>query len=199
MIQPSIRLIVGLGNPGQDYAKTRHNAGAWFTEKLLETVPLSLKENQKFKGLYAIDRTHEKECHFLIPTTFMNNSGEAVLAISHFYKILPTEILIAHDELALPPGTVRLKQGGGHAGHNGLRDIITHLGDANFLRLRIGIGHPGNKDQVTDYVLSRPSVHDRSCIEASLEKALCIYPDVLTGKINQAMQQLHTETSEDEE
>ena len=190
----NIKLIVGLGNPGQQYAETRHNVGVWFVEQLLEHSPTTLKPENKFKGLVGKISLHGHECFLLIPTTFMNLSGEAVGALAKFYKILPQEILVAHDELDLPPGEARIKQGGGHGGHNGLKSIFSHLsGNRDFLRLRIGIGHPGESRLVSDYVLKRPSKHDEQLIDNALSDADRVFPLLLEGQIQKAMTQLHTQ------
>lgn len=194
LTQSPIMLIVGLSNPGKDYALTRHNAGAWFIELLAKQYKVSLKNESKFKGLYGAFNEGGNRCHLLIPTTFMNLSGQAIKAIADFYKIDPAQILIAHDELDLAPGDTRLKFGGGHGGHNGLRDTISHLHSQNFLRLRIGIGHPGasQKHLVADYVLNRPPHSEYDLILASLYEAASIVPYLFEGEIEKAMQQLHT-------
>jgi len=186
-----IKLIIGLGNPGKAYEKTRHNAGEWFVRQLLPEK-IVLKPEKKFKGLTAKVELWGNTYYVLIPTTFMNESGESVLAFSKFYKIKPPQILIAHDELSLPIGTVRFKSGGGHAGHNGLRDIITLLGSNEFLRTRIGIGHPGHKDYVTDYVLNRATKGERQLIDESISEAISVLPHVLNGELEKAMTKLHT-------
>lgn len=189
-----IKLIVGLGNPGPEYDKTRHNAGAWFVEMICKQVSADLRPEKKFHGLHAKIRLNGNDCHLLLPTTFMNHSGQAVKAVSQFYKIAPQEILIAHDELDLPPGCVRLKREGGHAGHNGLRDIIHHLGSKDFLRLRLGIEHPGHAAQVSNYVLGRPSKQDAERIENAIEAAWCELNTIISGDIETAKLRLHTET-----
>lgn len=187
----SIKLIVGLGNPGAEYAETRHNVGAWFTEALAKQNQQTLRLEKKFHGLVATTHIDEHKCYILQPTTYMNESGQAVNAICKFYKIQPTEILVAHDELDFPPGQVRIKQDGGHGGHNGLRDLINHLHGNVFYRLRIGIGHPGHKDRVTPYVLGRPSNTDRQLIEQTIDDSLRILPDIMQGEIEKAMRYLH--------
>lgn len=188
-----IRLIVGLGNPGAEYENTRHNAGAWFLEQLLQGTSTLLKPEKKFKGLFANTKLFDRECFILAPTTFMNLSGESIIAVANFYKILPEEILIVHDDLDLSPGIVRLKKDGGHGGHNGLQNIIQHLKTTDFYRIRIGIGHPGNKDQVSDYVLHKPKKNELEKIESAITRAANVMPDVMSGKLHQAMQTLHTE------
>lgn len=187
-----ILLIVGLGNPGPDYEDTRHNAGAWFVSKLAESIHLSLRNNIKFHGLHGTAKLHDHDCHFLIPTTFMNLSGQSVSALANYYKIPPHAILIAHDEIDLAVGDIRLKMDGGHGGHNGLRDIISHLGTNKFHRLRIGVGHPGNSDDVVDYVLTRPRKSEREQIDTALQDATHILPHLLDGHFQKAMQELHT-------
>ncbi|MDG6896169.1 aminoacyl-tRNA hydrolase [Volucribacter amazonae] len=168
-----IKLIVGLGNPGEKYAETRHNAGEWLIEQLAEHFAFQLKMEAKFFGKTARTLLNGEEVRFLIPTTFMNLSGKAVAALANFYRIQPEQILIAHDELDLPAGVAKIKQGGGHGGHNGLRDSIAQLANnKNFYRLRIGIGHPGSKELVAPYVLSKPSPNDRALIEQALQQAV---------------------------
>ena len=167
-----IKLIVGLGNPGEKYADTRHNAGEWLIERLARRFNISLNPESKFFGKTARTLVNGKEVRLLVPTTFMNLSGKAVGALASFYRIKPEEILVIHDELDLPPGTAKLKQGGGHGGHNGLKDIVAQLGNNNnFYRLRIGIGHPGHRDLVTGYVLNKPSLADRDALEKVLDEA----------------------------
>ena len=167
-----IKLIVGLGNPGDKYADTRHNAGEWLIERLARRFNVSLNPESKFFGKTARTLVNGKEVRLLVPTTFMNLSGKAVGALASFYRIKPEEILVIHDELDLPPGTAKLKQGGGHGGHNGLKDIVAQLGNNNnFYRLRIGIGHPGHRDLVAGYVLNKPSPADRDALEKVLDEA----------------------------
>lgn len=167
-----IKLIVGLGNPGEKYADTRHNAGEWLIERLARRFNVSLNPESKFFGKTARTLVNGKEVRLLVPTTFMNLSGKAVGALASFYRIKPEEILVIHDELDLPPGTAKLKQGGGHGGHNGLKDIVAQLGNKNnFYRLRIGIGHPGHRDLVAGYVLNKPSPADRNALEKVLDEA----------------------------
>lgn len=167
-----IKLIVGLGNPGEKYADTRHNAGEWLIERLARHFNVSLNPESKFFGKTAHTLLNGKEVRLLVPTTFMNLSGKAVGALASFYRIKPEEILVIHDELDLPAGTAKLKQGGGHGGHNGLKDIVAQLGNNNnFYRLRIGIGHPGHRDLVAGYVLNKPSPADRDALEKVLDEA----------------------------
>ena len=183
-----VRLIVGLGNPGARYQAIRHNAGFWFVDEWIARRGLAWKAAARYRGEIA-------ECDgvwLLKPTTFMNLSGLSAAALAGFYKIPLAQILVAHDELDLPPGTARLKQGGGHGGHNGLRSMITELGGADFWRLRIGIGHPGHRDLVTDYVLGKPSADDRELIESAVHRALEVVPELLTGELQRAIHRLHS-------
>lgn len=186
-----IQLIVGLGNPGAEYTNTRHNVGYWFIEKLCEHFHITPTLENKFKGFHALI-SHSTSFRILLPITYMNRSGQAVGALANFYKIAPTNILVVHDELDLSVGTAKLKLDGGHGGHNGLRDIIAHLGTNRFYRLRIGIGHPGSKDLVHDYVLHKPSLNDKTKIFAAIDQSLSVLPDILGGKMQQAMNTLHT-------
>ena len=189
----SIKLIVGLGNPGGDYRGTRHNAGADFIDALARQSGATLSPDSKFFGLAGRVTLAGHDVRLLIPTTFMNRSGQAVAAMAKFYKIATDELLIAHDELDIPPGTARFKQGGGHGGHNGLRDIVPALGnDKNFHRLRVGIGHPGHASKVSGYVLGRPSQVDRDRIDASIDEAVAALPLLLDGDATKAMTQLHS-------
>jgi PTH1 family peptidyl-tRNA hydrolase len=188
-----ISLIVGLGNPGPDYAKTRHNAGQWLTEALCRQHGASLSPEKKFFGRTAHINVQGRPVRLLVPTTFMNRSGQAVGAMATFYRIPPEEILVVHDELDIPPGHLRVKQGGGHGGHNGLRDINKALGNNNgYVRLRIGIGHPGHASQVTGWVLKPPSRQDLQSIEAGIDQALRFLPDILEGHMETAMRELHS-------
>ncbi len=181
---------MGLGNPGATYEATRHNAGAWFVELLAKKNHISLTSEAKFLGRTA--RVQASDYYWLfIPTTFMNHSGRAVKALCHFYKIPPEAILIAHDDLDFPAGTAKLRQHGGHGGHNGLKDIIQHLQSKNFKRLRIGIGHPGNRDLVTDYVLHPPSKKEHELILTAIHAAIDVIPTLLSGNFEKAMQILH--------
>lgn len=192
-----IRLIVGLGNPGPEYASTRHNAGFWFVEKLCEPTHASLSPEQKFKGLagnLSLGIHGTKSCRLLLPATYMNRSGESILAMTKFYDIRPEQVLVVHDELDLPVGSIRIKFDGGHGGHNGLRDIIAKLNTKQFYRLRIGIGHPGNKDDVLNYVLHKPSVSDKNVIFTAIDHAIAVIPTLIEGNIEKATHQLHTET-----
>ncbi len=188
-----IQLIVGLGNPGPQYEQTRHNAGFWFVEAVARRHGGSFKSENKFHGEACKVLVEGRELWLLKPMTFMNRNGQAIVALARFYKIEPENILIAHDELDLPPGAVRLKQGGGHGGHNGLRDTITQLGGSReFHRLRIGIGHPGHSSQVTGYVLGKAPADEQRLMEQAIDEALEILPLAVSGEMQKAMNQLHT-------
>lgn len=191
-MQAEVALIVGLGNPGSNYEPTRHNAGWWLLDKLVQSYAGKFQPEAKFFGEVAKISVAGKACWLLKPTTFMNRSGQAVIALSSFYKIPPQNILVAHDELDLSPGVARLKQGGGHAGHNGLRSIMSSLGNGDFLRLRLGIGHPGSKDQVTDYVLHCPAQEDQALIDISIAEAAAVLPLLMDGDLQRAMHRLHS-------
>jgi PTH1 family peptidyl-tRNA hydrolase len=190
-----IRLIVGLGNPGREYESTRHNAGFWWVERVASAHGATLNIDKKFHGLAARTQISGHELWLLEPQTFMNRSGQAVGALASFYKILPEEILVVHDELDILPGEARLKKGGGHGGHNGLRDIVAHLGTPEFWRLRLGIGHPGDKSQVTDFVLHPAGRAEQELIDAALDKSLACLPQLLAGEFPAAMLKLHTKTN----
>ena len=189
----AIRLIAGLGNPGAEYEHTRHNAGFWVVEQLAKREGISLSPDKKFHGLTGKGRIGGEEVHLLLPMTFMNKSGLSVGALASFYRITPAEILVVHDELDLPPGTARFKTGGGHGGQNGLRDIISSLGNnKDFHRLRIGIGHPGDKNRVTGHVLGRASKAEQQSIDAVIDEALYVLPDAIRGDMAKAMNRLHS-------
>jgi len=187
-----IRLIAGLGNPGPRYQATRHNAGFWFADALAQAWGGQFKSSARFHGELCEVTEDGQPCWILKPDVFMNRSGQAVAALAGFYKIPVEQILVVHDELDLAPGTARLKLGGGNGGHNGLRSVAEGLGGGNFERLRIGIGHPGQRDQVTDYVLTKPSQEDRRLIEAAIADAMAVLPDILSGRLERAMHKLHT-------
>lgn len=187
-----IRLIVGLGNPGAEYAESRHNAGFWFVDHLARLYGGSFTRETKFHGHTCRIRIGGVACWLLKPATFMNRSGQSVSAMVSYYRLPPEEMLVVHDELDLAPGVVRLKQGGGHAGHNGLRDIVSAIGGRDFWRLRIGIGHPGDSREVVSYVLGRPARCDTAEIEAALVKTTEIIGKLLLGDFQYAMHQLHT-------
>ena len=191
-----IKLIVGLGNPGRKYESTRHNAGFWLIERLGAQHRLSLRKDPKFHGLVAKFDTASGHAWLLLPQTWMNESGAAVGALAQFHKIAADEILVAHDELDLPPGGVKIKQGGGHAGHNGLRDIIENLGTPDFWRLRIGIGHPrdlaASEQEVVDFVLHPPGKDERALIDAVIDRGVAVFDLILAGNMAAATHKLHT-------
>ena len=192
-----LRLIVGIGNPGSEYRATRHNAGAWFVERLAQAVGASLGMQAKFQALVGSVRANDGiDRRLALPQTFVNRSGQAVSALARFYRIAPEEILIAHDELDLKPGAVKLKEGGGSAGHNGLKDIAASLGTPAFWRLRIGIGHPRegalSEQEVADYVLHRPRLEEQQAIDDAIVRALAIWPSLEAGDTERAMHLLHT-------
>ena len=188
-----LKLIVGLGNPGAQYQGTRHNAGEDFVESLARCHAGQLKTDSRYFGRVGEILIGTQKVRLLIPETYMNRSGKAVAALASFFKLAPEEILIAHDELDMPPGKAKLKFSGGHGGHNGLRDIISSLSNArDFYRLRIGIGHPGSANLVSDYVLKKASPDDRIAIEQSIDKAVSCAPEYVQGNWEQAMKTLHT-------
>jgi PTH1 family peptidyl-tRNA hydrolase len=187
----TIKLIIGLRNPGSNYEHTRHNAGGWFVAALAQQYRLSLKIEKKMNSEIADLDSGDVSSKIALPLTFMNHSGQPVRAICQFYKIQVNEILVVHDELDLPPGRIKLKSDGGHGGHNGLRDIIAQLGSAAFHRLRIGIGHPGHRDLVHQYVLNKPSIHDRQLIDEAIERGIAVIPQILSGDLAKAMNQLN--------
>ncbi len=192
-MQDRIELIVGLGNPGAQYVQTRHNAGAELVEQLAAHQHTSLQPDKRYHGLYGKILLEGQPVHLLIPTTFMNRSGQSVAALANFFKLPVSSILVAHDELDLPPGVARLKKGGGHGGHNGLRDIISHLGNArDFYRLRIGIGHPGHASQVANFVLSKAAATERERTQAAIDEALRQLPLAVKGDWPRAMNHLHS-------
>ncbi|SUP09951.1 peptidyl-tRNA hydrolase [Vibrio metschnikovii] len=188
-----IKLLVGLANPGPEYVNTRHNAGAWVIEELARVHNTTLKSEVKFFGLTGRILVNGQDLRLLIPTTYMNLSGKAVAALAKFYQIKPEEIMIAHDELDLPPGVAKFKQGGGHGGHNGLKDTISKLGNnKEFYRLRIGIGHPGHKDKVAGYVLSKAPNKEHECILAAVDESVRCLDILLKDGLTKAQNRLHT-------
>ena len=188
-----IRLIVGLGNPGAEYENTRHNAGFWLVERLARQEGITLSPDKKFFGLSGKGRIGGQECYLLMPTTFMNRSGQAVAALANFYKIKTSEILVVHDELDMPPGVAKFKTGGGHGGQNGLRDIIARMSNQkDFHRLRVGIGHPGDKNLVTGHVLGRASKAEQQAIDSVIDEAIRVLPDAIAGDLPNAMNRLHS-------
>jgi PTH1 family peptidyl-tRNA hydrolase len=186
----SIRLIVGLGNPGKEYERTRHNAGFWLVERFAQLQGAALRKDAKYQAL--VGRLQNNGAWLVLPQSFMNASGRAVQMLAGFFKIAPAEILVVHDELDFLPGTAKIKQGGGIAGHNGLRDISHRLGSHDYWRLRLGIGHPGDKNAVADYVLHRPSAEERAAIDEAIGRSLEILPLCLAGDLQGAMQKLHS-------
>ncbi|MGG5220308.1 aminoacyl-tRNA hydrolase [Pseudomonas syringae pv. coryli] len=190
----AIQLIVGLGNPGAEYEQTRHNAGAFFVERIAAAQRVNLVPERKFFGLTGRFMHQGQDVRLLIPTTYMNRSGQSVAALAGFYRIPVESILVAHDELDLPPGVAKLKVGGGHGGHNGLRDIIAQLGNQNtFHRLRLGIGHPGDASKVSGFVLGRAPRAEQEKLDASIDFALGVLPDIFAGEWNRAMKNLHSQ------
>ena len=184
---PAPRLIVGLGNPGRDYEDHRHNVGYWFVDQLARQLRVTLAAQGKFFGRLA----RAGDLWLLQPTTYMNLSGQAVAALARFYRIGPDETLVVHDDLDLPPGGIRLKQGGGNGGHNGLKDIQARLATPDFWRLRLGIGHPGDREAVIGHVLQAPRREERELIERALDRCLLAWPALAAGDYAAAQRQLH--------
>jgi len=187
-----IKLFVGLGNPGPEYEATRHNAGFWWVDALARELKLNLVSERTYHGLLARASVHGQTVWLLEPQTFMNVSGRSVAALARFYKIAPQEILVAHDELDVVPGEAKLKFGGGHGGHNGLRDIHAQLGTADYWRLRLGIGHPGVKSEVVDWVLRKPAPEQRTAMEDCITRTLKAVPALLAGEMDKATLLVHT-------
>ena len=187
-----IKLFVGLGNPGTEYEGTRHNAGFWWVDALARELKLHLVPERGYHGLVARGSVHGQSVWLLEPQTFMNVSGKSVAALARFFKIAPEEILVAHDELDVPPGQAKLKFGGGHGGHNGLRDIHAQLGSSDYWRLRLGIGHPGVKAEVVSWVLKKPAPEQRAAIEECVERTLKAVPALLAGEMEKATLLVHT-------
>lgn len=188
-----LQVIFGLGNPGAEYERTRHNIGQWFIERLANRFDGQFNHEKKLHADVCRINAYGTKLWLVFPTTFMNESGQAVRAFTDYYKISATNILVAYDELDLPPGTARLKQQGGTGGHNGLRSIVRHLGTQQFLRLRFGIGHPGHKDRVTPYVLGRPPAAEENKLYDAIDAAINIMPDLVAGEVEKATLELHTE------
>jgi peptidyl-tRNA hydrolase, PTH1 family len=186
-----VRLVVGLGNPGKEYERTRHNAGFWLVERFASGRAVPLRKDAKFQAL--VGRDEASGAWLLMPQSFMNASGRAVQMLAGFFKIKPEEILVVHDELDFAPGVARIKQGGGIAGHNGLRDISQRLASHDYWRLRIGVGKPAAGTEGADYVLQRPPAEDRSAIDAAIDRALGVLPLCFAGDMQAAMHKLHTE------
>lgn len=189
---PGIPLIVGLGNPGAEYAETRHNAGFLFLDAVLEGSNERLRSEPRFQAAVCKIRVEDSEVRLLAPVTYMNNSGDAVVAFARYYQIPIEKILVVHDDLDLPPGVVRLKRGGGDGGHNGLSDVIAKCGTPDFMRLRIGIGHPGAANQVVSYVLKKPPATEQRLIHAAILSAKALVPDIVRGEFQRVMNVLHT-------
>jgi len=186
-----IKLFVGLGNPGEQYVETRHNVGFWWIDFIGQNHKLSLKNSKKYFGEFS-KHNEDGEVFFLKPSTFMNDSGKSVQALAKFYKIEPEEILVIHDELDIQPGTAKLKLGGGHGGHNGLKSIQTSIGSNNFWRLRIGVGHPGDKSKVIGYVLNKPSKIEMQLIQESIINSYKVFSYIMLGQFEKAMLNLHS-------
>ena len=194
-----ISLIAGLGNPGPGYAQTRHNAGYWFLDALQRRTIFSFRSETRFRGELAEVLVGGQKLRLLRPTTWMNESGGPVSAVARYFGIDPGQILVVHDDLDLPPGVARLKRAGGHGGHNGLRSIFQELGSQDFARLRLGIGHPGSPDDVTDYVLRTPSADDRDAINDAIERTLDFFDGIAAGEWENVMNQLHSSPRETED
>jgi PTH1 family peptidyl-tRNA hydrolase len=184
-----IRLVVGLGNPGKEYERTRHNAGFWLVERFAQANGVVLRKDPKFKALVG----KHAETWLLLPQAFMNLSGQPVQMLAGFFKIKPEEVLVVHDELDFPPGTARLKQGGGIAGHNGLKDISQRLASHDYWRLRLGVGKPPAGTEGADYVLQKPPAEERTAIDGAIDKAIALMPQIIAGDMQAAMNKLHTE------
>jgi PTH1 family peptidyl-tRNA hydrolase len=189
-LQASLRLIVGLGNPGAEYTETRHNAGFWFCERLARELGVNFASESRYHGWTANARA--AGVWLLMPATFMNDSGRSVRALAQFYRILPSEMLVVHDELDIPPGQLRLKFGGGLGGHNGLKSVSAHLGTNDYWRLRIGIGHPGERSEVSNYVLNPARKEEQVSIDEAMARAQEVAPLIVEGKLEAAMLKLHT-------
>jgi PTH1 family peptidyl-tRNA hydrolase len=187
-----IRLFVGLGNPGPEYEQTRHNAGFWWLDAVARGLKINLMPDKSYYGLVARTSVHGQSVWLLAPQTFMNLSGKSVASLANFFKISPQQILVAHDDLDIVPGEAKLKLGGSHAGHNGLRDIHAQLGSDQYWRLRLGIGHPGNKADVLHWVLKQPSLDHRIAIDQAIDRALKALPYFLSGDMEQATRLVHT-------
>ncbi|MBH9551338.1 aminoacyl-tRNA hydrolase [Inhella gelatinilytica] len=186
-----LKLLVGLGNPGAEYEDTRHNAGFAWIDAVSRTLKVSLTTERTYFGLAARARTPQGDVWLLEPLTYMNLSGKSVAALARFFKMEPQQVLVAHDELDLAPGEVKLKRGGGAAGHNGLKDITAQLGSPDYWRLRLGIGHPGHRDAVAGYVLRRAPAPEREALELAIQKSLGLLPLILAGQLDAATHQLH--------
>ena len=188
---PPMQLIAGLGNPGAQYARTLHNVGFWLVDALARQGNTAFRREPRFFGEVCEMNFTGQRVRLLKPETFMNLSGQSLLALIQFYRLPVESVLVVHDEIDLPPGTLRLKKGGGHGGHNGLRDIISRLGNNNFARLRVGVGHPGHKDDVHDYVLRAPRKEQEVALKESLDEAIKMIPAIVAGDFQQVMNALH--------
>ena len=186
-----IRIIAGLGNPEEKYERTLHNAGFWFVDELARKYGGSFRYEKKFDADYCRINLHGEDVWLVKPQSYMNCSGQPIRGMLDYYRLKANQLLVAHDEIDLPPGTVRLKEGGGHGGHNGLRDIIKHCGNG-FLRLRLGVGHPGEKHKVTNYVLKRGSADIEAAVERNIDEAIDVMPELVDGNVSAAMKKLHT-------
>ena len=186
-----LSLIVGLGNPGTEYAQTRHNAGFWYVERLAQQYGIILKSESRFHGVTGRGQINGHDVRLLLPSTFMNRSGQSVVPLAKFFQVTPQNMLVAHDELDMPAGVIKLKSGGGHGGHTGLRAIVPHLG-ADFHRLRIGIGHPGHRDKVTGHVLGKAPRAEQDLFDQAIDEALRLTPMMVEGDISRAMSQLNS-------
>jgi PTH1 family peptidyl-tRNA hydrolase len=189
-LSSALKLVVGLGNPGAEYAETRHNAGFWFCERLADYLKTTFGKESRYHGWVANAR--DAGIWLLMPATFMNESGRAVQALAHFYRIEPSEMLVVHDELDLPPGRAQLRFGGGLGGHNGLKSLTAHLGTQDYWRLRVGIGHPGDRNEVVNYVLKPPRKEEREEIDATLDRALLAWPQLAKADFSAATQKINT-------
>ena len=187
---PAIRLVVGLGTPGKEYERTRHNAGFWLVERFAASSGVALRKDPKYQALVG---RMEGGAWLLLPQSFMNASGRAVQMLAGFFKVQPEEILVVHDELDFAPGTARIKQGGGIAGHNGLKDISQRIGSHDYWRLRIGVGRPATAPEMADYVLHKPSLEEKQAIDAAIDNALALLPQMIAGDMQGAMQKLHSQ------
>ena len=188
----AIQLVAGLGNPGARYAQTRHNAGFWFLDAVARRYAVAFHPEGRYKSEVACCSIDGNDCRLQKPLDFMNRSGAPVAALAGFYRIPRSAILVVHDDIDLPPGTVKLKRDGGHGGHNGLRDLIPVLGGNDFLRLRVGIGHPGHRDDVVGYVLQPASREEQVAIDGAIDTAVQVLPDIIAGQLDKAMQELHS-------
>ena len=190
-MKKAIRIIAGLGNPEERYERTLHNAGFWFVDAVAREFGGQFRYEKKFDAEICRVPVHGEDVWLVKPQSYMNHSGPPVRGMLDYYRLRPSQLLVAHDEIDLPPGTVRIKEGGGHGGHNGIRDVIRHCG-ADFVRLRLGVGHPGDKEQVTNYVLKRGSSETEAAIERNIDETIAVMPELVAGDVNAAMKKLHT-------